>query len=156
MVTVKIFDGVSEHFLTVDRDVSINLPGSFDESEDLAAGWIRNVFGMLLRWLSDYWFKHLSGVVWSGFLFIQCEKYAVVMQNTPASLVYIIFFCVWFSDLKLALQVFGVNHPCCFLVLLLVIFFLVVWPEPLVRVASWDCGQKCLVKFDELLSVGTM
>lgn len=41
-------------------------------------------------------------------------------------------------------------------VLLLVIFVLVVWPEPLVHVASWDCGQKCLVKFDELFSVGTM
>lgn len=66
------------------------------------------------------------------------------------------FSSVWSSDLELALQVFGVNHRCCFLVLLLVIFFLVLWPEPLVRVASWDCGQKCLVKFDELFSVGTM
>lgn len=105
----------------------------------------------------------LFGVVSS-----KCEKYAVAMQNTPASLVYFVLVCL---DASMIYIIFPPSDPATwsllykflestidvvFLVLLLVIFFLVVWPEPLVRVASWDCGQKCLVKFDEFFSVGTM
>lgn len=105
----------------------------------------------------------LFGVVSS-----KCEKYAVAMQNTPASLVYFVLVCL---DASMVYIIFPPSDPATwsllykflestidvvFLVLLLVIFFLVVWPEPLVRVASWDCGQECLVKFDEFFSVGTM
>lgn len=90
------------------------------------------------------------------------------MQNTPATLVYFVLVCL---DASMVYIIFPPSDPATwsllykflestidvvFLVLLLVIFFLVVWPEPLVRVASWDCGQKCLVKFDEFFSVGTM
>lgn len=79
-----------------------------------------------------------------------------VLVCLDASVVYIIFPPSDPATWSLLYKFLESTIDVVFLVLLLVIFFLVVWPEPLVHVASWDCGQKCLVKFDEFFSVGTM
>lgn len=114
MVSVKIFDGVSEHFLKVVG--CFNKPARqfrwkwrFSSWVDKKRYWhafkvtVRLLLQTLIRCCLE-WFPFYS--MWKI-----CSGDA---KHSSVSGLHYFFFCVWSSDLELALQVFGVNHPCCF------------------------------------------
>ncbi len=122
--------------------------------------WIENWLLMLKRFdWGNYplWHIHFSIIpkkeIWA--------ERGLIMWFWTVWIVYIIYLqtnvmilCLLSNLLEssLAVHVGFLAGGCLFFFFFFVIPFQVVWQkmsEPLVHVASWDCGPKCLVQFDE-------